>query len=285
MKLAVSSYSFSQAMRDGRMNIMDVIPKAKEMGYEGVEIVRGNQTDAEMRALAGYLKVQSAELSMPIVAYMVGADFLKNGLAREVKRLKAEAEIAALMGASRMRHDSTQGFDPEGSLVAVDDAIPVLADGYRQVTEFAAGLGVRTMIENHGYYMQDSERVKRLVEAVGHPNFGWLTDMGNFLCADENPISAMRVAAPMAVHAHAKDFHVKEPGQYTPKQGWFKTRGGSKLRGAIIGHGAVNVTECLRLLKQAGYDGWLSVEFEGIEDCLFALQSDIENLREMIESI
>jgi hypothetical protein len=40
------------------------------------------------------------------------------------------------------------------------------------VTEFAAGLGVRTMIENHGYYMQDSERVKRLVEAVGHPNFG-----------------------------------------------------------------------------------------------------------------
>jgi sugar phosphate isomerase/epimerase len=38
-------------------------------------------------------------------------------------------------------------------------------------------------------------------------------------------------------------------------------------------------------LKQAGYDGWLSVEFEGIEDCLFALQSDIENLREMIESI
>jgi sugar phosphate isomerase/epimerase len=141
------------------------------------------------------------------------------------------------------------------------------------------------MIENHGYYMQDAARVKRLVEAVAHPNFGWLTDMGNFLCADENPISAMRIAAPMAVHAHAKDFHIKEPGQYTPKQGWFKTRGGSKLRGAIIGHGVVNVTECLRLLKGAGYDGWLSVEFEGIEDCLFALKSDLENLKEVLQSI
>ena len=42
MKFAVSSYSFSQAMRDGRMNLLDVIPKAKELGYEGVEIVRGN---------------------------------------------------------------------------------------------------------------------------------------------------------------------------------------------------------------------------------------------------
>ncbi len=285
MKLAVSSYSFSQAVREGRMNIMDVIPKAKEMGYAGVEIVRGNETDAEMRALAGYLKIQSAEFGMPIVAYMVGADFLKNGLEREVKRLKGEAEIAALMGASRMRHDSTQGFDPEGREVAVDDAIPVLAEGYLRVTEFAAGLGVHTMIENHGYYMQDSARVKRLVEAVNHPNFGWLVDMGNFLCADENPVSAMRIAAPMAVHAHAKDFHIKEPGQYTPKQGWFRTRGGSKLRGAIVGHGFVNVPACLKFLKEAGYDGWLSVEFEGIEDCLFALKADLENLTEMIESI
>lgn len=285
MKLAVSSYSFWQAMREKRMNIADVIPTAKEMGYEGVEIVRGNQSDAEMRALAQYLKVQSEEQNMPIIAYMVGADFLKNGLDAEVKRLKGEAEIAALMGAPRMRHDSTQGFDAEGKPVAVKDAIPVLADGYRRVTEFAAGLGVHTMIENHGYYMQDSARVKALVEAVGHPNFGWLTDMGNFLCADEDPVSAMKVASPMSVHAHAKDFHFKKAGEFAPDQGWFGTRGGNKLRGAIIGHGAVDVAGCLKLLKGAGYDGWLSVEFEGIEDCLMALKADHENLKAIFASI
>ena len=76
MKFAVSSYSFSQAMRDGRINLLDVIPKAKELGYEGVEIVRGNQSDAEMRALAEVLKVQSQEAGLPIFAYLVGADFL-----------------------------------------------------------------------------------------------------------------------------------------------------------------------------------------------------------------
>ena len=59
MKIAVSSYSFSQAMRDGRMTIMDVIPKAKEMGYEGVEIVRGGWSDGEMRTMAPKLKAQS----------------------------------------------------------------------------------------------------------------------------------------------------------------------------------------------------------------------------------
>ena len=101
MKIAVSSYSFSQAMRDGRMTIMDVIPKAKEMGYEGVEIVRGGWSDEEMRAMAPKLKAQSEEYGMPIIAYMVGADFIRNGLDAEVERLKREAEVAALLGAPR----------------------------------------------------------------------------------------------------------------------------------------------------------------------------------------
>ena len=52
MKVAASSYSFSQAMRDGRMTMLDVLPKAKALGFDGVEIVRGNQSDEEMRALA-----------------------------------------------------------------------------------------------------------------------------------------------------------------------------------------------------------------------------------------
>ena len=285
MKIAVSSYSFSQAMRDGRMNILDVIPKAKELGYDGVEIVRGNQSDREMRALAATLKVQSEEAGIPIIAYMVGADFLKNGLDAEVARLKGEAEIAALMGVPRMRHDSSAGVDAYGNKVTFEDALPVIAEGYRRVTEFAAGLGVKTMIENHGYFMQDALRVKKLIETVNHPNFGWLTDMGNFMCADEVSVESMKIAAPMAVHAHAKDFHYKTADEYVPAQGWFGTRAGNKLRGAIVGHGVVNVPACLKLLKEAGYNDWLSVEFEGIEDCLMALKADIDNLRGMIAAL
>lgn len=282
MKIAVSSYSFFQAIREGRMDYMDVIPAAKEMGYEGIEIVRYNQTDEEMRSLAPKLKAQSEEYGLPIIAYMVGADFLKNGQDEEVLRLRGEVEIAALMGAPRMRHDSTAGKDAEGRQYTVEEALPIVAEGYRRVTEFAAGLGVHTMIENHGYFFQDSARVKKLIETVNHPNFGWNMDMGNFMCADETPVEAVKVAAPMAVHAHAKDFHYKAKGEYVPRQGWFGTRGGNSLRGSIIGHGEVNVPECLKILREAGYDGWLSVEFEGIEDCLMALRADLANLREML---
>ena len=85
MHIAVSSYSFSQAMGDGRMTIQDTIPKAKAMGFEGIEIVRGGQSDQEMRTLAAELRKISDGEGLPIIAYMVGADFLKNGLDAQVE--------------------------------------------------------------------------------------------------------------------------------------------------------------------------------------------------------
>lgn len=281
MRIGVSSYSFSQAMGDGRMTILDVIPTAKGMGYEGVEIVKFCSDD-EMREFAPKLAAQSKEFEMPIIAYMVGADFLANGVAAQVETLKKEVEIAATLGAHRMRHDATGGKDASGRAYSWEEALPILAEGYGRVTEYAMGLGINTMIENHGYFAQDALRVKSLIEAVNNRNFGWLVDMGNFMCADEKSVESVAIAAPLAAHAHAKDFHFKTKDEFVPKRGWFSTRGGNHLRGAMVGHGVVNVPECLNILKKAGYDGWLSVEFEGMEDCLMALKANLETLRELV---
>lgn len=51
-------------MRDGRMTILDVIPTAKGMGYEGVEIVKFC-SDEEMREYAPKSAAQSKEFEMP----------------------------------------------------------------------------------------------------------------------------------------------------------------------------------------------------------------------------
>ena len=171
------------------------------------------------------------------------------------------------------------GKDAEGNDLDFETALPVIAEGCRRVAEFAAGLGIKTMTENHGKFMQDALRVKKLIETVNHPNFGWLVDMGNFMGVDEVCVESVKIAAPYAVHAHAKDVHRKTGSEFKPLQGWGVTRGGNYLRGAIIGHGDVNVPECLRILRDAGYDGWLSVEFEGIEDCFLGIRAGIENLR------
>jgi hypothetical protein len=165
---------------------------------------------------------------------------------RPLDEAGAGSIIDDFLGAGGMRHDATRGFSA-GHAGARDfaAALPRLVEGCRAVTEFAAEQGVRTMVENHGFFCQDSERVERLVNGVCHPNFGLLVDVGNFLCADDDPGMALGRLMPYAFHIHFKDFHVKPGALPNPGSGWFLSRGGNYLRGAIVGHGDVSVPQCL----------------------------------------
>ena len=114
---------------------------------------------------------------------------------------------------------------------------------------------------------------------MNHPNYGWLVDMGNFLCADDLPVHAVPIAAPYAFHVHVKDFLYKPADAENPGQGWFPSRNGSYLRGTVAGHGVVPIRRCLETLKKAGYDGVVSYEFEGMEENLSALEAALAFLR------
>ena len=68
-----------------------------------------------------------------------------------------------------------------------------------------------------------------------------------------------------------------------PGQGWFKSRNGSYLRGTIAGHGDVPIAWCVDLLKKNGYQGWVSYEFEGMEECLPAIEAAYSFLRPLAD--
>ena len=163
--------------------------------------------------------------------------------------------------------------------------LPILVKGCKAVTEYAKTIGIETMVENHGQFCQESARVERLMGGVNDKNFGWLVDIGNFLCADDDPAKAAGIAAPFAKHVHVKDFHVKSGNEFDPGRGFFTTRGGTYLRGAILGQGNVPVYQCLKTIKRSGYDGYVSIEFEGIEDNLPALETGLENLKKIIKCL
>jgi len=290
MKIAVSSYSFSALMQSEEMTQLDCIAKAKELGFEGIEFtdLRPPHGMPE-KEYAEQLREESLRCGLPVVNYAIGADFLeayyRDGSAgAEIERVCRQADIAVLLGAPLMRHDASAGY-PEGKRQwrGFDEAIPLLADSCRAVTQYAQTIGVKTMVENHGFFCQDSLRVEKLVNAVAHENFGWLVDMGNFLCADEEPAAAVSRASPYAFHVHAKDFMVKDGNGSNPGRGFGDSRGGQWLRGTVTGHGDVPVQRCLTILKQAGYNGYIGLEFEGIEPTEWALSASLENLRRYID--
>ncbi len=280
MKIGVSSYSFNQYMRASGADYFAVIDHAKRMGFDGIEFIDLSldvQKADSLPALALAIKAHCDEIDLPIIAYTVGADFYARE--NEVARVKEQVDIAALLGVNVMRHDAAWGA-PEG--VTWRDVIEKVAPLIREVAGYAEGKGVKTCTENHGYLIQDAERVEHLLRTVNHPNYGWLVDMGNFLCADDNPVHALPIAAPYAFHVHVKDFLVKPQTADHPGTGWFPSRNGTFLRGTIAGHGAVPVRYCVDALKKAGYDGFISYEFEGMEDNLPALEAGLKFLRSII---
>jgi sugar phosphate isomerase/epimerase len=287
MQIGVSSYSFSRLVGKGEMTELDVVAKAKEMGFDTLEFASIRVPDGTtLRDYAKRLREACEAVGFRIANYTIPADFINGSdgnLASEIERVKEEVRVAEILGAPGMRHDATYGYTPDyAGNRSFDAALPRLVEGCRAITEFAAELGIKTMVENHGYFCQDSDRVEKLIAAVDRANFGALIDMGNFLCVDEDPGKAIGRLMPYAFHVHAKDFHAKPGTASNPGEGWFPSRGGNYLRGSIIGHGDVPLLQCLRVMKRANFEGVLSIEFEGMEDPIEGIRIGLQNLRALV---
>ncbi len=282
MKFSVSSYSYAGLTGSGEKTEAQLVPLAAEMGFDAIEFAEIHPPEGmDKTEYAFSLRREAEKAGIEIAAYCIGADLLKD-TDKEIGRLKGEVDVAAALGAKVMRHDASGGFAKETrGQRGFANAFPMLVRGYKEVTEYAQTKGIRTCIENHGYFCQDSARVEAIINGVAHENFGALVDIGNFMCADEDPAVAVGNLAPYAFHVHCKDFHFKKGTEFVPDEGFFGTRGGNFLRGAIIGHGVVPVAQCLRILKNSGYNGYYTVEFEGMEHPLTGVRLGLQTLKKL----
>lgn len=286
MKISVSSYSFRQAINKGLFTQEDTVFEAHRLGFEAIEFTDlmpcENPTLQEQLESAARIKKNADSLGMKIVNYAIGANMCcdtEEEQEKENERVKNQVLVAKELGSPLMRHDVCSAISERGR--SFDLMLPVIAENVREITAFAMANGIKTSSENHGFIAQDSDRVERLFNAVNHPNYGILVDIGNFLCADENPVLAVSRIAPYAFHAHAKDFIILG----TDADEGIMTRGANHIVGTIVGNGDVPVKQCLKILKKAGYDGYLSIEFEGREECISAISEGKKNLEGFLRQI
>ncbi|MBW4083139.1 sugar phosphate isomerase/epimerase [Paenibacillus sp. S150] len=285
MKFGISTYSLAGAIRSGEMNIADVIHFIAEIGGEHVEIVPIGYNLTEDPGLIEVITSQAAAAGIDVSNYAISANFLTEdeaALALEIERVKHEVDIAARLGVSFMRHDVASS--PDVSIAHFNAALPQLAAACRTIADYAAGFGITTSVENHGYFIQNSDRVQALIQAVDRANFKTTLDIGNFMCADEDSPAAVRNNLPFASVVHFKDFYLR-PSYQNPGEGWFRTTAGNYLRGAIVGQGDIDMREVIRLVKDSGYDGYVSLEFEGLEECKQGTRIGLDNLRRIWQEV
>ncbi|MWC27903.1 sugar phosphate isomerase/epimerase family protein [Paenibacillus sp. MMS18-CY102] len=285
MKLGISTYCFWQAMQRGEIDVLQAISHIAEMGGEHVEIVPLGFDLHGNPELVEAIKAHAAEVGLAISNYAISANFAgldDQAFEQEIERVKQHVDIASALGVQFMRHDVANASDRSIGKFMKD--LPKLADACRRIADYAAPLGITTSVENHGYYVQASDRVQLLVQEVDRANFRTTLDIGNFVCVDENPLLAVRNNLPYASVVHVKDFYIR-PAENDPGEGWFRSSGGAYLRGAIVGHGDLDIRSALRSVHESGYDGYLAIEFEGMEPCVSATKLALNNTRRIWEQL
>lgn len=287
MRLAVSMYSYHGAVRDGRVDLPGFIYRAKADGADGVELLdffyNGNGLDADAlirdrdAALAAL-----AETGLPVPIFSVGNNLAQPDPAERqahVDRIRFGVDEALHFGAEVVRVFA--GDVREG--VTFEDARAWIVDGLCEAADYAQERGIKLALENHGKLAGRGEQVRALIEEVrnrtGHDALGANPDFGNFVLVDDSPADAVRAEAAFAYMAHFKDFS-EAPADYAD---WtFTSLSGGRYLGCGVGEGIVDLPGCIAALKEVGFEGWLSVEYEGTEDCLAAVPRSIARAKALL---
>lgn len=287
MKLGLSSYSLFRAIRDGELSIVEAVHWIKEHGGEHIEIVPLGFDLKANPELIEEIKTAASQAGIDISNYAVGNNFVtetQEEFEARIAELKEHVDIAAKLGVKLMRHDVASVPIEEATIHRFEQELPRMVEGCRRIADYAAGFGITTSVENHGYFIQAADRVQRLVQQVDRANFRTTLDVGNFMCADENSVVSLKKNLPYASMVHLKDFYLR-PASMELGEGWFRTASGNYLRGAITGYGDIDMLEIIKVIKQSGYDGYISIEFEGMEECRQASRISLAHIHKLLEQV
>lgn len=284
MKIGLSSYSLLSAIKSGEMSILDAISWIADNGGEHMEIVPYGYTLVDNPELADAVREKAKEVGIALSNYSMPANFVQDTeqlFEEEVARVKLHVDLVHRLGMNHMRHDVTAFTIPPEKMTIqwFEENLHLMVKGSQLIADYAAQYGITTTIENHGFSVQSSDRVQRVLYAVDRPNFKTTLDIGNFMCVDENSIIGVKKNLPYASLIHFKDFYFRPYDQHPGDGDWFLTSNGNYLRGAIVGQGDIEIRKIVKLIKESGYDGYMTIEFEGMEECKSASRIAMDNLR------
>ncbi len=287
MKIGASTYSLRTAIQAGDLDVWGVFDWLAENDAAHIEIVPlANLGFTVTPDVAEAIAAKAAAVGLEVSCYTFGASFIDkttDEYEAELARVRGEIDNAARMGAKLVRHDVASRPADEATDERFEQDVPVLVEAIRQLADYATQYGITTMIENHGFYVQGARRVLRLQAEVARDNFRLLVDTGNFYPVEfDNTLHAIAQCAPYAAMAHIKD-HLIRTSAPEPLDNWRERGRGIYTQATIAGDGDIGIPQAVRSLQDAGYDGYLSLEYEGPDEARYANKKGLDNLRRILQ--
>jgi len=200
----------------------------------------------------------------------------EDGPLRGVPYVMKAIEWAEQMGCPCV--DTTDGLlKPEG--LSETESMELMKRSYRQIVRVAEAHKVIVNIEPHGYFTTKPKMMAQMLGFVDSPYLRMNLDTGNTFIAGQDPVAFLRAFADKVSHVHVKD--VSESLALAMRGG----QSGIAVSQCPLGGGvnAANIKECLKMLRDSGYQGVLSIECEGqggpmINQSLAWLRATLEEL-------
>ena len=266
MKLSLAAYSFRHYLTDhrrgatpkpGAMTLETFVDLCADYPLDGVEPTSYYVPEPMPEGYLRQLRRRAFLLGLTISGTAIGNTFTHPpGPKRdeEMAYTKRWIDRAAELGAPTIRIFA--GNQQEGTTEA--QARQWCLEAIREACAYAAPRGVILALENHGGIVTRADQLLSIVKEVDSPWFGVNWDSGNF--RGDDPYAELQAIAPYAVTAQIK-VGIGAAGRSKPAD-WPR----------VVG-----------ILRDAGYRGWVALEYEEDEDAKTAVPRLLKELDRLIQ--
>ncbi len=281
MKLSVAMYSLNQELSSGKMDMEGFINFCGGLGIEGVELLTyyWKDKEREIELISSWLENNALTLA----GYGVKNNFIqkdKKERKGQVDYVKSEIDTAARINAPIMRVFGgllQEGMTVEGGLEMVIDCLAECAE-YAGKNKVTLGLENWASLTGTPAPPGTSQEVIHVINSVNSPFLRSLIDMTNFLYRGQDPLESLKELVPYTAHIHLKDIK-SASGQSLDRLEKIKL---DDLEGCVLGEGIINFEKTYEELKKGEYEGFLSLEYEGKNECKEAVKKSIEFAKNMM---
>ncbi len=282
MKLGLTTESFAAAIQGGRMNLQKIIDFAGQNGFEGLEII--SHREVWRKDIGDDVKMNLTRMRERKVRYFSYGVYEDLAAADPLMRWRAMNKVreAILLACITNVPDvCIMGTGLGESLEDWGEAREALVEGLKDCLELAERKRVAVSITNGGKLLNGSNRLLDLLQAVGSEYLKVSIDVAAFLVVDEEPADAVRSLLSDIRSAHFTD--VKNSDQYLGNH--FSTVGGRQLVPCALGEGIVPQREVLYAMRQIGFQGYITVHYQGDEEPAVGIDRSATYLKTMLREI
>ena len=269
MKVCCSSYSFHRAFDKGIMDIESFLKIMYHLKVGGVELldlhlIPNRENLRELKRLALRLGIEIAAITIHPSLEFPSISPYKCVAARDpLGKIKKWIDLAFFMGSPILRVDVLRTSKETTEKEAIRENIDCIKKSIPNAIEKGITMG----IENHGGTTSTAENILKIVKGVDSEWYGVVLDVGNF-GFEENAYEEMDKLAPYAILCHAKTYEFGLGWQGLESY-WEEKK--------------IDYRRVMGILRRNGFNGYLSLEYEGQEAEETAVPKGVEFLRKIIQ--